>query len=76
MFDVMDLLFAVQDFFFLTKSGVGKEKYLLHSSQIEKDTGPLFYLFHPKYFCKAHYKVMSKKSFICERCSLGYEYEL
>lgn len=46
MFDVMDLLFAVQDFFFsLAKGGVGKEKYLLHSSQIEKDTGPLFYVF-------------------------------
>ena len=63
MFDVMDSLFVFQDFFSLAKGGVRKEKYLLHSSQIEKDTGPLFYLFYPKYFCKAFYKVMSKKQF-------------
>lgn len=50
MFDVTDLLFAVQVFFFflLTKGRVGKEKYLLHSTQIEKNTRPLFHLFHLK----------------------------
>lgn len=51
MFDVTDLLFVNQVFFSpLTKGRVGKEKYLLQSSQTEKNTRPLFYLLHPKYF--------------------------
>lgn len=75
MFDVMDLLFTVQDFFSLAKGGVGKEKCLLHSSQTEKDTGPLFYVFL-NISAKPSTRLYPKKSFICKRCGLGCEHEL
>lgn len=61
VFDVTDLFFAVQDFFPpLLNAGLGKKQYFLHSSQTEKNTRPLFYLFHPECLCKAHCKVISR----------------